>query len=97
MEVRCISRRARTPAGTIRTATTCVLYVADRPETAFAETFGHALMENLPPVADKFVTLVELQERHLYRIRSDRGLTLALFHGPGLPALNLDAQGWGLV
>jgi len=69
-----------------------VLYVADHPETAFAETFGHALMKNLPPAADKFVTLVELQERHLYRFRSDRGLTLALFHGPGLPALNLDAR-----
>jgi len=66
--------------------------VADHPETAFAETFGHALMKNLPPAADKFVTLVELQERHLYRVRSDRGLTLALFHGPGLPALNLDAR-----
>lgn len=69
-----------------------VLYVADRPETAFAETFGHALMKNLPPAADKFVTLVELQERHLYRVRSERELILALFHGPGLPALNLDAR-----
>jgi hypothetical protein len=69
-----------------------VLYLADRPETAFAETFGHGLVESLPPAADKFVTLIELQERHLHRIRSDRELTFALFHGPGLPALNLDAR-----
>jgi len=69
-----------------------VLYLADRPETAFAETFGHGLVQNLPPAADKFVTLLELQERHLHRIRSERDLTLALFHGPGLPALNPDAR-----
>lgn len=69
-----------------------VLYLADRPETAFAETFGHGLMKSLPPAADKFITLMELQERHLYRIRSVRDLTIALFHGPGIPALNLDAR-----
>ncbi|MGB5737613.1 MAG: RES family NAD+ phosphorylase [Thiohalocapsa sp.] len=69
-----------------------VLYVADRPETAFAETFGHGLMNNLPPTADKFVTQVELQERHLHRIRSEHELTLALFCAPGLPALNMDAR-----
>lgn len=48
-----------------------VLYVADAPETAFAETFGHDLPEVYAPAADKFVTLTELTERHLYRIRTD--------------------------
>ena len=68
------------------------LYLADRPETAFAETFGHGLVQSLPAAADKFVTSLELQERHLHRFRSERDLTLALFHGPGLPDLNPDAR-----
>lgn len=41
------------------------------------------------PAADKFVTPLK---RHLHRIRSDRERTLALFRGPGLPTLNLDAR-----
>ncbi len=68
-----------------------VLYLADRPETAFAETFGHGLMGSHPPVADKFVTREELEERHLYRIRTHHELTLGELQGPGLAALNLDA------
>ena len=69
-----------------------VLYVADRPETAFAETFGHGLMGGYPPAEDKFVGIEELSERHIHRIRTTRALTLGLLHGPGLPALNLDAR-----
>jgi hypothetical protein len=49
-------------------------------------------MQSLSPAADKFVTLIELQELHLYGIRSERALTLALFYGPGLPAPNLDTR-----
>lgn len=69
-----------------------VLYVADAPETAFAETFGHSLMDSYPPASDKFVSRLELQERCLYRINSLRELTLAQLSGSGLAALNLDAR-----
>ena len=31
-------------------------------------------MQSLSPAADKFVTLIELQELHLYGIRSERAL-----------------------
>lgn len=33
-----------------------VLYLADAPATAFAETFGHDVSEQYPPATDKFVT-----------------------------------------
>ncbi|WP_058558081.1 RES family NAD+ phosphorylase [Thiohalocapsa sp. ML1] len=69
-----------------------VLYVADAPGTAFAETFGHGLSGQLEPAADKFVTVQELSERRLYRITATRALQLALFLGPGLAALNLDGH-----
>lgn len=69
-----------------------VLYVADAPGTAFAETFGHNLMDTYPPAADKFVSIAELEERCLYRITSRRELVLAQFSGSGLAALNLDAR-----
>ncbi|WP_200241865.1 RES family NAD+ phosphorylase [Lamprobacter modestohalophilus] len=69
-----------------------VLYVADAPATAFAETFGHNLMDRYPPAVDKFVSIGELDERALYRIHSARDLLLAQLTGSGLAALNLDAQ-----
>lgn len=67
-----------------------VLYVADSPQTAFAETFGHGLAETHPPAADKFISQLELEERHLFRIWATRKLHLGELHGVGLPALNLD-------
>jgi RES domain-containing protein len=69
-----------------------VLYVADAPATAFAETFGHNLMDRYPPAVDKFVGMDELDERCLYRLHSERDLLLAQLSGSGLVALNLDAQ-----
>ncbi|MEA3643551.1 MAG: RES family NAD+ phosphorylase, partial [Lamprobacter sp.] len=69
-----------------------VLYVADAPATAFAETFGHNLMDRYPPAVDTFVSIGELDERALYRIHSARALLLAQLTGCGLAALNLDAQ-----
>jgi hypothetical protein len=69
-----------------------VLYLADAPETAFAETFGHDLVETCPPTADKFVTVVELQERHLYRIGTVTELDLGDLQGAALAALNLDTR-----
>jgi len=68
-----------------------MLYLANSPPTAFAETFGHALAETYPPAADKFVSRLELEERHLYRIAATRALRLGELHGAGIPALNLDA------
>jgi len=69
-----------------------VLYLADTPATAFAETFGHNLMERYAPASDKFVGIGELQERCLYYIHSERELVLAQLTGSGLAALNLDAR-----
>ena len=69
-----------------------VLYVADDPRTAFAETFGHNLAETYDPAAPKFVTEQELTERHLYRISTTRHLRLADFRGAGLATLNLDGR-----
>lgn len=74
-----------------------VLYVADVPETAFAETFGHDLPEVYPPATDKFVTVTELSERHLYRIRIGTEVRLGLLQGAGLAALNLDARLFAIV
>lgn len=69
-----------------------VLYVADAPATAFAETFGHNLMRHYLPASDKFVSMGELDERCLYRIETTEELLLAQLTGPGLAALNLDAR-----
>ncbi|WP_295456234.1 RES family NAD+ phosphorylase [uncultured Thiodictyon sp.] len=69
-----------------------VLYVADAPETAFAETFGHDVSVSYPPATDKFVTVTELTERHLYRISTGTELQLGLLQGAGLAALNLDVR-----
>ena len=67
-----------------------VLYLADALETAFAETFGHAVPQRHPPAADKFIDTRELEERDLFRIVCRRPLRLGLLQGAGLAALNLD-------
>ena len=69
-----------------------VLYLADAPATAFAETFGHDVSEQYPPATDKFVTVTELTERHLYRIKTGAALHVGLLQGAGLAALNLDVR-----
>ena len=69
-----------------------VLYVADSVEAAFAETFGHEVPSRYPPLVDKFVDTLELEERVLHRIESTREIVLGLFQGAGLAALNLDAE-----
>jgi hypothetical protein len=68
-----------------------VLYVADSVDTAFAETFGHNIPDRCPPLADKFLDSLELEERLLYRIETSREMTLGLLQGAGLVVLNLDA------
>ena len=69
-----------------------VLYLADSPETAFAETFGHGVMGSYPPATDKPIDAAELAERRLHRIAARRDLRLGLLHGAGLATLNLDAR-----
>jgi hypothetical protein len=49
-----------------------VLYVADSVEAAFAETFGHDVPTRYPPLVDKFLDILELEERLLYRIETTR-------------------------
>jgi hypothetical protein len=69
-----------------------VLYLADAPDTAFAETFGRLVPDTHAPAADKLVTLQELEERHLHRVSAGRELALAQLLGTGLATLNLDAR-----
>jgi hypothetical protein len=57
-----------------------------------AETFGHDVSEHYPPATDKFVTVTELTERHLYRIKTNAALRVGLLQGAGLAALNLDVR-----
>ena len=67
-----------------------VLYAADSVEAAFAETFGHDVPQQYSPLADKFLDTLELEERVLYRIETQRDFKLGLLQGAGLAALNLD-------
>ena len=67
-----------------------VLYLADSVDSAFAETFGHDLPRTHPPLGDKFVDTLELEERALFQVECQQPLKIGLFHGAGLAALNLD-------
>lgn len=69
-----------------------VLYVADCLETAFAETYGHQVMESQAPAVVKFLARQELEERCISRITATRELEVLDLRGPALAWHNLDAR-----
>lgn len=69
-----------------------VLYVADSLEMAFAETYGHQVMDRQLPAAVKFLTREELEERCITRLTTDRDLQVLDLRGPALARQNLDAR-----
>ena len=69
-----------------------VLYVADSLEKAFAETYGHQVMDSQLPAAVKFLTREELEERCITRLTTDRDLQVLDLRGPALARQNLDAR-----
>jgi hypothetical protein len=69
-----------------------VLYVADCLETAFAETYGHQVMDNQAPAGVKFLSRQELQERCINRITATRELEVLDLRGSALAWHNLDAR-----
>lgn len=69
-----------------------VLYVADCLETAFAETYGHQVMDSQTPAELKFLARQELKERCISRITATRELEVLDLRGPALARQNLDAR-----
>jgi RES domain-containing protein len=69
-----------------------VLYLADSLETAFAETYGHQVMDSQAPAGVKFLARQELQERCISRITATRELEVLDLRGPALAWHNLDAR-----
>jgi len=69
-----------------------VLYVADCLETAFAETYGHQVMETQVPAVVKFLARQELEERCISRITATRELEVLDLRSPALAWHNLDAR-----
>ena len=69
-----------------------VLYLANTLETAFAETYGHQVMDSHLPAGLKFLSRQELEERCISRITATRDLQVLDLRGPALTRLNLDAR-----
>lgn len=69
-----------------------VLDVADCLETAFAETYGHQVMDSQLPAGVKFLTRQELEERCISRITATRELEVLDLRGAALARHNLDAR-----
>lgn len=69
-----------------------VLVLADSLETAFAETYGHQVMDSQLPVGVKFLARQELEERCISRITATRELEVLDLRGPALARHNLDAR-----
>lgn len=67
-----------------------VCYVADTPETAFAETFGRDLMGKLIAGQPKIISEERLASRHLYNINVIETLYVGEMNGNGLANLTLD-------
>lgn len=66
-----------------------ILYLAERPHGAFAETFLRDLNPNLPirTVSSNFI-----QQRNLFEISCDRALSLVKLYGNGLAKLSIDSN-----
>lgn len=69
-----------------------MLDVADCLETAFAETYGHQVMDSQLPAGVKFLTRQELEERCISRITATRELEVLDLRGAALARHNLDAR-----
>lgn len=69
-----------------------VLYLANTLEIAFAETYGHRVMDSHLPAGLKFLSRLELEERCISRITATRDLQVLDLRGPALTRLNLDAR-----
>ncbi len=69
-----------------------VCYMAGGLSAAFAETFGHGLVERQVPAAPKFVGIDELKVKKVLQVVPRRKLKLVDLQGAGLPSLNLDAR-----
>lgn len=69
-----------------------VLYLANNLETAFAETYGHQVMDSQLPASMKFLTRQELEERCITRLTASRDLQVLDLRGPALARHNLDAR-----
>ena len=69
-----------------------VLSLANTLEIAFAETYGHQVMDRHLSAGLKFLTRQELEERCISRITATRDLQVLDLRGPALTRLNLDAR-----
>ena len=69
-----------------------VMYTAKDIDTAFAETFGHDIVDEKDLAEDKFIGLADLMSRNVWELTVKRPLTLLNLTGRSLIRLNLDAS-----
>ncbi|WP_293648244.1 RES family NAD+ phosphorylase [Thiolapillus sp.] len=67
-----------------------VMYTAKDIDTAFAETFGHDVINEKDFAEDKFIGLADLMSHNVWELTVKKSLTLLDLTGKSLIRLNLD-------
>ncbi|WP_419605326.1 RES family NAD+ phosphorylase [Thiolapillus sp.] len=69
-----------------------VMYTAKDIDTAFAETFGHDVINQKDFAEDKFIGLADLMSHNIWELKANKPLRLLDLTGESLIRLNLDTS-----